>query len=84
MKKVEEVLVRAIVKEIVYRGKWGLYAVAISNDVEGSIVFSPRKPYWNEEALPQLGMVVILSDLHKRRFGWRATRGRFMRPTDYN
>jgi hypothetical protein len=71
----------AIVEKIVLSGKHGPY-VLVRSDELGSITFSLDKSVWQEKDLPDEGIYVMLSDLRKKRAGWRAEHGRFLRPSD--
>lgn len=73
--------IRGIVQKIV-NGQHGLYAVATAEEVKGSITFSLEKPIWSEKGWPEKGTFVVLSELCKKRAGWRAMRARFLRPSD--
>jgi len=73
--------VRATVQKIV-SGRHGRYAVATSEDVLGSITFSLNFPYWKETEDPDPGTVVSLSNLRKKRDGWRAMRARDLKLTE--
>ena len=64
------------------KGKHGRYAVATSEDVLGSITFSLNYPYWQEVNDPDPGTVVELSDLRRKKAGWRAMRARDLQPTE--
>lgn len=70
-----------IVQMVVKQGKHGPYAVAKSTEL-GSVTFSLDSPVWTENRYPERGVYVVLSDLQKKRAGWRAQQGRFLRPTD--
>lgn len=72
---------RAVVQQII-EGKHGLYAVATSNQITESITFSLDSNVWQEKEYPQNGYEVVLSDIRKKRAGWRAHSARFVRPTD--
>ena len=74
--------IQAIVQKIVMEGRHGPYAVATSISVLGSITFSLTKEVWGEEDRPEPGTFVILNKLRKKRAGWRAMNGRFVRPSD--
>jgi hypothetical protein len=67
--------IRATVQKIV-NGRHGRYAVATSEDVLGSITFSLSFPYWKEVEDPDPGTIVNLSNLRKKKDGWRAMRAR--------
>ena len=77
--KGEEVV--AVVQGIV-AGNHGRYVVAISNDIEDSITFSLGKEIWQERDDPEPGIYVVLSELRKKRSGWRAYKARFFRPNN--
>lgn len=74
--------VTAIVQDVVRRGRHGPYAVATSDKIGGSITFSLDSNVWQEQAVPEPGTHVYLTDLRKKRAGWRALSGRFTRPSD--
>jgi len=71
---------KAIVQKLV-PGKHGSYAVALSDSLSGSITFS-LKDAWKEQQLPVEGSAVFLEDVQAKRAGWRATSARFFRPDD--
>lgn len=73
---------RAIVQKVIVHGPHGPYAVATSDNLEGSVTFSLRPSVWQEKSWPERGTVVVLSDIRRKRAGWRAQLGRFMRPSD--
>lgn len=72
---------RAIVEKVIPRGRHGPYAVARSVELE-SVTFSLDPEVWQEEDQPEPGMYVMLSQVRKKRAGWRAKRGRFVKPSD--
>ena len=72
---------RAVVQSVV-RGQHGPFAVATSRQVEGSVTFSLAHPVWQERGEPEPGVTVVLSNLVKKRAGWRAMEARFLRPSD--
>lgn len=72
---------RGVVQRICMEGRHGPYAVARIDDL-GDVTFSLVKPVWKGKTLPQEGTLVVLSDLMKKRAGWRAMRGRLVRPSD--
>ena len=74
--------IRAVVQKVILNGRHGPYAIATSEDVIGSITFSLERAVWREERIPEHGIVVLLSDLQKKRAGWRAMVGRFLKPSD--
>lgn len=71
----------AIVQRIFLNGKHGPYAVA-SHELLGDITFSLQPPVWEENDIPEHGIVVVLSLVRKKRAGWRAYFGRFFKPSD--
>lgn len=71
----------AIVEKLILDGMHGPYAVARSDEL-GSITFSLDKSVWREKSFPNEGVYVMLSDVQQKRAGWRAMRGRFVRPSD--
>ena len=70
-----------VVEKVVTNGKHGPYAVGSSEEL-GLITFSLQAPVWNETDHPEGGSIVILSGITKKRAGWRANHGRFLRPSD--
>lgn len=66
----------------VAQGKHGPYAVAHNDSLKGSITFALSKPCWNETSEPKSGELVVLSNLRRKRAGWRALKARFYQPTD--
>ena len=72
---------RAVVQKIVSEGEHGPYAIAREPKL-GSITFSLKRPVWQEKEWPEPGMVVMLGQVRMKRAGWRAQRGRFLRPSD--
>lgn len=74
--------IKAVVQKTVSNGRHGPYAVATSDEMTGSITFSLDPPVWQEDDVPESGVSVLLSDLRKKRAGWRALSGRFLRPSD--
>ena len=71
----------AIVQTIVKNGKHGPYAV-VQLDELGFVTFSLKEEVWTEKKFPELGSYVVLSDITKKRGGWRADHGRFLQPSD--
>ena len=71
----------AMVQKVIPKGAHGPYAVASSEEL-GLITFSLEAPAWTEKDWPEGGSMVILSDIRKKLAGWRASRGRFLRPSD--
>jgi len=74
--------IKAVVQNVIPQGRHGPFAIATSEKVEGSITFSLKENVWQEQEWPEQGMVVALSNLRKKRAGWRAMSGRFLRPSD--
>ena len=73
---------KTVVQRIVSDGRHGPYAIAISEAIGGSITFSLEDNVWHEREAPECGVVVILSGLRKKRAGWRANHGRYLKPSD--
>ena len=73
--------VHAVVQKVCPDGKHGPYATATEERL-GSITFSLDGSVWNEEGAPELGEIVVLSKLRKKRAGWKAMCGRRYRPSD--
>ncbi len=74
--------IRAVVQKVIQNGKHGAFAVALSDEMTGTITFSLNEEVWSETSYPETGMYVILSSLRKKRSGWRALNGRFLMPSD--
>jgi hypothetical protein len=72
---------QAIVEKVILGGKHGAYAVARCAAL-GLVTFSLDKPVWQEKKHPEPGTYVMLSELRKKRAGWRAEHGRFVKPSD--
>lgn len=72
---------QAVVEKIIRGGKHGPYAVARTDEI-GSITFSLDGNVWQEKYWPEPGMYVMLSQVRKKRAGWRAQYGRFIEPSD--
>lgn len=72
---------QAVVQTIVPGGKHGPYAVARSEEL-GLITFSLDSKIWQESDWPESGTCVVLSQVRKKRAGWRAQHGRFFEPAD--
>lgn len=73
---------QAVVEKIIPGGKHGPYAVARSDEL-GSITFSLDGDVWQERDWPEPGTCVMLSQVRKKRAGWRAQQGRFIEPSDF-
>lgn len=76
--------IHAVVVEVVRDGKHGPYAVAKSQDFDGSITFSLNDRVWQETDIPEPGMFVVLSRLRLKPRGWRALSARYLSPEDKN
>ncbi len=72
----------AMVEKVIPEGPHGPYGVARSEKLDGSITFSLNKPVWQEIYPPDSGTIVILSQIRKKRAGWRANYARFVTPDD--
>lgn len=74
---------QAIVEKVIAVGPHGPYAVASCPELgSGSITFSLDTTVWKESDWPEPGMCVVLSQMRKKRAGWRAKSGRFVKPSD--
>jgi hypothetical protein len=74
--------IKAVVQKVIREGKHGPFAVATSNQLEGSVTFSLEPTVWKEKEWPEEGMMVYLGELRQKRAGWRAKNGRFWKPSD--
>lgn len=72
----------AIVEKVVPKGRHGPYAVARCDQIGATVTFSLDISVWEEDDAPEEGTYVMLSDVRKKRAGWRAMKGRFVRPSD--
>lgn len=72
---------RAVVEKIIRYGRHGPYAVGRCTEL-GSVTFALNMPVWPEEEWPETGMYVVLTGIRKKRAGWRAQHGRFLKPSD--
>lgn len=79
---------RAVVQAVA-DGKHGPYAVVeveglgeAASPFDGSLTFSISESVWRENVWPSAGEVVVLSQLRKKRSGWRALKARFLQPYD--
>lgn len=72
---------RAMVERIYPQGRHGPYAVARSEEL-GSVTFSLEKPTWRAKDWPDAGTMVVLSNLRRKRAGWRAGLARYVTPSD--
>lgn len=71
----------AIVEKVVLSGRHGPYAVVRAEQI-GNVTFSLDKQVWQENGVPEEGVYVMLSDVRRKRAGWRAMSARFVRPSD--
>ena len=69
------------VQNIILDGKHGPYAVASTEEL-GYVTFSLDPKDWKEKRYPEGGSIVVLSEVSKKRAGWRANSGRFFQPSD--
>lgn len=74
--------IKAVVQKVIREGNHGPFAVATSNQLEGSVTFSLEPTVWKEKEWPEEGMIVSLGELRRKRAGWRAKQGRFWKPSD--
>lgn len=74
--------IKAVVQKVIREGKHGPFAVATSDQLEGSVTFSLEPTVWKEREWPEEGVMVFLGELRQKRAGWRAKTGRFWKPSD--
>ncbi len=74
--------VRATVRFVDMNSAKGAYALAWSNELIATVSFSVIEDVWRESIDPEIGMVVVLSGVHERDKGWRATSARMVTPAD--
>ena len=72
---------QGIIQKIINNGKHGPYAVARVEEL-GLVTFALDPKIWQEEDWPECGIFVVLSQVRKKRAGWRAQHGRFLQPSD--
>jgi hypothetical protein len=72
---------QAVVEKIISDGRHGPYVVARSEEL-ASITFSLDSKVWQEQSWPEPGTFVMLYQVIKKRAGWRAQYGRFVKPSD--
>jgi hypothetical protein len=72
---------QGVVEKIIEKGRHGPYAVVRTEELE-TVTLSLNQDAWQEKDRPEPGMYVILSDLRKKRAGWRALKGRYVKPSD--
>lgn len=70
------------VDRIVANGDHGPYASAKVETLGLRVTFSLKKEVWQEKIWPERGTVVVLTEVIKKRGGWRAQHARFLRPSD--
>lgn len=73
---------QGIVDRIVSKGPHGPYAMAKVESLALRVTFSLKKEVWQERIWPERGTVVVLSEVIRKRAGWRAQHVRFFRPDD--
>lgn len=71
---------RALVEKVV-EGRHGPYAVARVERL-GVVTFSLDQGVWPEKSRPEPGTEVMLTEVIKKRAGWRALHSRFVTPAD--
>ncbi|MBN2093878.1 MAG: hypothetical protein JW740_00670 [Candidatus Zambryskibacteria bacterium] len=69
---------QAIVEKVI-SGRHGEYCHTRSKEL-GSVTFS--LDVWQEKIKPEPGTYVMLSQVFKKRAGWRAASARFLQPSD--
>ena len=72
---------QAVIGQVVSNGRHGPYVVS-HHETLGVITFALSPDVWKESDRPTGGTYVVLSDLQRKRSGWRAKSARFLRPTD--
>ena len=70
-----------VVEKIIPNGNHGPYGVGKVDDL-GPVTFSLKPEVWKEKVWPEPGTYVVLSQVIKKRAGWRAQHGRFLQPSD--
>lgn len=89
----DKTIVEAIVTRVIKKGKHGLpyfVCAACDKSVEGSITatldFNRNKDdikrVWQDNDWPEPGNFVLVWDLRKKVYGWRAHKARFLRIED--
>jgi hypothetical protein len=75
---------RAVVQRIIRDGPHGPFAICTlsGNVAVGSVTFSLDSHVWPEQIWPEPGTLVVVSDVVKKRAGWRAHSARFVRLSD--
>lgn len=77
----EDMSYTVVVDKVISNGNHGPYAVGNAEDL-GLITFSLTPKVWREKEWPEPGTYVVLSQVIKKRAGWRAQHGRFLQPSD--
>jgi hypothetical protein len=74
----------AIVQSVHLRGPHGPYAFAMTEEGAETkkVTFSLNENVWQESEMPEEGVYVVISQLRKKRKGWRAYHARFLTPAD--
>lgn len=70
---------QVVTEKVVLDGKHGPYAVGRDSKL-GVITFSLKPPVWQEGEYPETGTIVEVSDIQKKKAGWRAKSARIVRP----
>jgi hypothetical protein len=78
----DDTMYLAIVERIYPNGPHGPYAVLSSDSIPRSVTLGLKPPAWQESDFPEPGTYVVLSRVIKKRAGYRAQHGRYMRPSD--
>lgn len=65
----------AIVKNVI-RGVESPYVVTITKDDQYSITFSLKKPVWDESSDPEIGELVLLSEIYTTSGGYRSKKAK--------
>jgi len=73
---------QAVVEKIILEGDHGPYVVTRCREIGLIVTFSLDPKVWQEADRPEPGMIVVLSQLRKKRAGWRAQQARFVEPAD--
>jgi len=79
---VSDEVIYATVTSIVTEGKHGPYFVASSPGMASSVTCSLDASIWEGNRWPEVGQNVVLTELVSKSAGWRAMKGRPVRPSD--
>ena|SRR3989338_1429349 len=73
----------AVVSKVV-EGRHGSYAICFDRVeiIKSPITFSLSLPCWEGEDSPEGGMIVVLTNLRRKKAGWRALNARYLTPQD--